>query len=65
MSVGKVKDFGYPESVGFTGSAGKVSVGPHMRGAAQPAPKAPKLPKNPGLAVKRPGGFKAGGKVQW
>lgn len=34
MTVGKCKDFQHPEGFGFSTSAGKVAVRPHVRGPA-------------------------------
>jgi hypothetical protein len=52
MAIKYVKEFAHPDTFGFTGSAGKVAVKPHMRAAKAPtapkaalAPKATKAPK--------------------
>lgn len=54
--VKSVGSFRHPKSFGFKASAGMTPVTPHMRAAPRP-------PKDPGLAVRRPGGFSKGGKV--
>jgi hypothetical protein len=63
MAIKYVKDFKHPEKFGFSGSAGKSSVKPHMRGgskgnAAPVAPVAPVAPTKP-VAPPRLGGSKA------
>ena len=41
MGVKYVDNFEFPEEAGFTGSAGKTEVKPHMRNKRAPKPKAP------------------------
>lgn len=54
MAIKYVKDFEHPTDFGFSGSAGKKMVKPHMRGAAKKAAgpdltQPVKPPKAPGM----------------
>lgn len=51
--VKTVREFKHPRGFGFSGSAGDVAVKPYSRSA----PKTKPPPKDPGLAVRRKGGF--------
>lgn len=54
-AVKSVSTFKHPKSFGFTGSAGQTAVKGYMRTPTANRVKPP--PKNPGLAIRKPGGF--------